>query len=617
MTGALRHRGPDGHGRYISGPVGLGHARLSIIDIERGTQPMSNEDGTVWTVYNGEIYNFKELKRELEGLGHVFRSDSDTEVIVHLYEQYGFECVSRLQGMFAFALWDENRKTLFCARDRVGIKPLYYTDTGKSFVFGSEIKALLQDADVARDVDHRVVDTFLTFTYVPGHETMIRGIRKLPPGHFLIVRDGKVTCRQYWDLKFPESPAPRSLESAAQELRSLLQSTVRDHMISDVPVGVLLSGGVDSTAILSCAAETTNRRLQTFTVGFSGAEFADERPFAELAAQRFGTEHHAISLSADNFMKSLDSFIWHMEEPVSEPPAIALHAVSQLARRHVKVVLSGEGGDEAFAGYETYRNLLLLERLKKLLGPRVSSHLSAAVGRLAGPLSLHRLNRYARLLPVPLSSYYYSRRSSPFAFFPRSRESVYAEFLHGVQHSHPPDMIRALFEKVRDQGSLNQMLYVDTKTWLPDDLLIKADKITMANSLELRVPLLDHKVLEFAASLPPGLKVSGISTKRVLKQAFKDKLPPEILKRKKVGFPVPIRRWLQTEMKTYVHDMLLSERFIGRGYVRRGAVEDILKRFSAGEPLVHEVFSLLTLELWHQHFLDAVPASTEPSLLSA
>ena len=325
------------------GPVALGHTRLSIIDLKTGAQPIANEDNTIWIVYNGEIYNFPILREQLLKQGHIFRTNTDTEVIIHLYEEHGVECLSMLNGMFAFALWDDRNKSLFCARDRVGIKPFYYADTGRAFLFGSEIKALLANPEMARQVNHAAIDTFLTFTYLPGNETLFRHIYKLEPGHYILVKDSRLTRKQYWDLKFVAPSRPLGFDDAAETLATLLRRTVKEHMISDVPVGVLLSGGVDSTVILSCAVEHTNRRMQTFTIGFEGAEFDDERPYAKMAADRYGTEHHAITISSGDFSEFLNDYIWHMEEPVCEPPAIALHYVSKLAREFVKVVLSGKG----------------------------------------------------------------------------------------------------------------------------------------------------------------------------------------------------------------------------------------------------------------------------------
>jgi len=367
MMAAIRHRGPDDEGTYFSGGVALGHLRLSIIDLHTGHQPISNEDGSLWIVFNGEIYNYRDLRQDLLQKGHTFSTATDTEVILHLYEEYGERFLEKLQGMFAFAIWDDANKTLLLARDRVGIKPLYYAASPSGVVFGSELKAILQDPSVRNDVDSSALGLFLTFQYVPGEHTTIQAIRKLLPGHYLVARQGRVAVRQYWDLQF--SPRPTPSNDLVPQLTTLLRDTVRSHMISDVPVGVLLSGGVDSTAMLSFATEVAQERMHTFTVGFTGIGATDERPYARLAAERFGSRHYETTFGASEFADFLPRYVWHMEEPVCEPPAVALFYVSKLAREHVKVLLSGEGGDEAFAGYPEYRNYSWLERAKSALGP--------------------------------------------------------------------------------------------------------------------------------------------------------------------------------------------------------------------------------------------------------
>src|SRR5208282_594876 len=350
MLHPMRHRGPDGQGIHLDGNAGLGHLRLSIIDLNTGAQPMTNEDGTNWIEFNGEIYNFQELREKLIAKGHAFRSQSDTEAIVHAYEEFGPDCVKELRGMFAFAIWDAKRRRLFAARDRVGIKPLYFCETGQAFHFASELKAIISDAAVPREINLPGIRKFLAFNYLPGTETLFKHIHKLPPGHFLTVEQGKVTQRQYWDLRFTQQRWQMPFDEATEELHGLLAATVRDHMIADVPVGILSSGGVDSSAILNFAIHATGKKIKTFTVGFDGNQVVDERPYARMSAERFGTEHYETSISEDDFWSFLPMYVWHMEEPVCEPPAVALFYVSRLARNHVKVLLSGEGGDEAFAG---------------------------------------------------------------------------------------------------------------------------------------------------------------------------------------------------------------------------------------------------------------------------
>jgi asparagine synthase (glutamine-hydrolysing) len=604
MADTIYHRGPDDEGYYVSGPIGLGFRRLSIIDLQSGHQPVSNEDDTIQIIFNGEIYNFQELRAFLLSKGHVFKTQSDTEVIVHLYEELGPQCLEKLRGMFAFALWDENTKTLFLARDRVGIKPLYYCLTDTALIFASEIKAILADPSIDREIAPEMIDRFLTFLYVPGQETLLKGIRKLAPGYYLLVRDGKAVIEQYWDLRFAAPSRSQSLKDAEADLLSLLAEAVALHMIADVPVGVLLSGGVDSTGVLSFAVHGTDKEISSFTVGFSGGEVADERPYARLAAERFGTQHHDMTISAKDFAAFLPQYVWHMEEPVCEPPAIALYYVSKLARNYVKVLLSGEGGDEAFAGYSNYRNLVWLERIKRGLSP-----LNGAVARgLSFADSLFHLPRVAKYVPLMndrFPDYYYSRTSNPYRYTGNRLGKVYStDFAQAIDREHTLEPVRELQAHVRGQNTLDAMLYIDTKTWLPDELLIKADKMTMANSVELRVPLLDHRVLEFAASLPPSFKLKGFTPKYILKKALSQKIPKEIRNRKKTGFPVPYESWLRNDLKDVVWAVLTDRRTVERGYFRKDAVEALLQANSNGTNYSKEIFSLLSFELWQRTFLE-------------
>ncbi|HEX8817755.1 MAG TPA: asparagine synthase (glutamine-hydrolyzing) [Terriglobales bacterium] len=604
MLQTIRHRGPDDRGTYFAPQIGLGHARLSIIDLNTGHQPICNEDGTVWIVFNGEIYNYRELRNFLLAKGHVLKTQSDTEVIVHLYEELGPRCVERLRGMFAFAIWNENDKSLFLARDRVGIKPLYYFLNEKTLVFGSEIKALLADPAVKRTLAPEVIDRFLTFLYVPGEQTLLQGIRKLAPGHFLLAKNGKVEVHQYWDLKFARQSPPLSLEDAEAQLSALLAESVELHMIADVPVGVLLSGGVDSTAVLSYAAERTGKKINTFTVGFSGSQVADERPYAKLAAEKYGSRQFEMTISAQDFATFLPQYVWHMEEPVCEPPAVALYYVSKLAREHVKVLLSGEGGDEAFAGYDNYRNLVWLERLKQLC-PAANRAISRGLSHLSSQTRSPRLARYAPLVNANFPDYYYSRTSTPYRYSGNGIGELYShDFLNSINREYSIEPVRRLLSTVSNQPVLNQMLYIDTKTWLPDDLLIKADKMTMANSLELRVPLLDHRLLEFAASLPPQYKLNRFTLKYIWKKALSKRVPAEILNRRKAGFPVPYASWLRRDLKDQVHSILSDRKTTQRGYFQPSAVENLMKANRDHGTHSKEIFSLVALELWHRMFLD-------------
>jgi asparagine synthase (glutamine-hydrolysing) len=617
MLDPISYRGPDGQGIHLDGPVGLGHLRLSFIDLSTGAQPMTNEDETVWIVFNGEIYNYRELRQRLVAKGHIFRTQSDTEVIIHLYEDLGQDCVRELRGMFGFAIWDSKRRRLFIARDRVGIKPVYYCQTGDALYFASELKAIIADPAVSREINPGAIRQFLAFYYVPGEDTLFKSIKKLLPGHTLTVENGKVTIQQFWDLKFTQDRWSQSFDDAVAELRELIGSTVRDHMIADVPVGILLSGGMDSSAVLSFAVQGTAKQIRTFTVGFDGDQVVDERPYARLVAKKFGTEHHDLSISAEDFWGFLPAYVSHMEEPICEPPAVALYYVSKLARKHVKALLSGEGGDEAFAGYPNYPNMMRLEQIGQTAGPfaRMAGAGVALAGRISGD---GRFERYGEALGQPLASQYFSRTAGPTTFFNQNaRRFLTADFFKNTASASAAQFIINLTRNMPDESLLNQMLYVDTKTWLPDDLLVKADKITMANSLELRVPLLDHLVLEFAASLPAEFKVRGRETKRILKKAFAGVLPPEVIRRKKAGFPVPYEKWMNCELRERIEDILLSDRAADRGYFVPDEVRRLLQANRSGGKYSKEVFSLLVLELWHREFVDHSHSSNGAPLISA
>lgn len=604
MLRVIQHRGPDEKGIHVSGQAGLAHSRLKIIDLTTGKQPLCNEDGTIWIVYNGEIYNFRELKHYLIQRGHQFKTATDTEVIVHLYEELGAECVRQLRGMFSFALWDDRTKTLVLARDRVGIKPLYWCRTHDALLFASEIKAILTDSTVHAEIDHGALDDFLTYFYVPGEKTLFHNIFKLKPGHYMTAKDGHITTVQFWDLSFAKQSL--TFGEATDNLEHLLSRTVSDHMISDVPVGVLLSGGVDSTGVLSFASENTRETIRTFTVGFDNG-CTDERPFARTAATAFGAHNYEITITAQDFWNCLPKYVWHMEEPVCEPPAIALYYVSKLAREHVTVLLSGEGGDEAFAGYQSYRNFSWLESMKRHVGSATLAG-GAIVERLATPGS--RYWKYGALSRMSLSDYYFSHSSGPYEYFNSTTQHLYSsEFLESTQDYEKASIAKRYFAAASGLDPLDQMLYVDTKTWLPDDLLIKADKMTMANSLELRVPLLDHQVLEFAASLPTDFKLNRFRTKHILKTALARRVPALILNRKKTGFPVPYTTWLTRDLHMNVADILLDTKTLSRGYFKRQAIEKLVTSRSHKTNYAKELFSLATLELWHRTFTEKAGAA--------
>jgi asparagine synthase (glutamine-hydrolysing) len=606
MTGSMAHRGPDDEGFYIRNGVGLGHRRLSIIDLSTGKQPIANEDGSVVVVFNGEIYNFESLRDSLLGKGHVFKTRSDTEVLVHSYEEYGEDFLQKLRGMFAFALWDDRNRTLLLARDRLGIKPLYFSTSPDWILFSSEIKGILQDAEFGSpEVNPEAIDSFLRCYFVPGQETIFRKIRRLLPGWYLKVSNGQIAERQYWDLKFGTKYYGLGMDVLKHKLDSLLRETVRGHMLSDVPVGFLLSGGVDSTALLSYAVNETNKNISTFTVGFSGQNFADEREYARMAARKYGTRHFDMTISSGDFQDFLPAYVWHMEELVCEPPAIALHYITKFASDYVKVLISGEGGDEAFAGYPNYATYPIIGRMGQFVGP-FRKPLSKVLKYFVENFKGGKYKKYGYVFGEEANKCYYSRTSGPFTLFNERWETIYSDYMKDIHFNNSGfnSIFDNYFLNLKDNSDLDKFLYVDSKTWLPDDLLIKADKITMANSVELRVPFLDHEIMEFAANIPPKYKVNGKTTKFIMKETFKGLIPNEILFRKKTGFPVPYEIWLRNELKASIKDILLDPKSLGRGYFNRIELENIIHDNNGNGSYSKEIFSLLVLEIWHKTFLD-------------
>jgi asparagine synthase (glutamine-hydrolysing) len=476
------------------------------------------------------------------------------------------------------------------------------------------MKAILVDPAVRREIDPALIDRFLTFYYVPGSSTLLRNFFKLEPGHWLALQDGKVQIQSYWDLDFQPTDDRKSTEALEKELIDILDEAVQMHMISDVPVGFLLSGGVDSTAMLSLASKKTDKPISSYVIGFSHPGVVDERPFARLAAERFRSQHYETCITAREFASFLPEYVWHMEEPVCEPASVALYYVSKLAKQYVKVLISGEGGDEAFGGYHIYMYIFWLEKIKRALGPlrATAGHTMDLIGRMSDS---RVLQKYAPLMNLDLDDHYLSRTSSPCGYFNRTPSTIYSsEMSQRMNKTLSTDVTRTLLSRRSDYGPLEKMLYVDTKTWLPDDLLIKADRMTMANSVELRVPFLDHKVLEFAARLPRNQKVRGWGMKYLLKKALVKHIPKEILARRKVGFPNPSASWLAHDLKDVVRDILLDSKATSRGYFRRQAVEELIERNSRSMRHTPEIFSLVVLELWHRAFVDSQQVSSETAL---
>ena len=608
MTAAIRHRGPDDEGFLFDGQLGMGMRRLSIIDLEGGAQPIASESGRHVTVFNGEIYNFRDLRAELETFGHLFRTRADTESVVHAYEQWGFASLARLNGMFGIALWDAADRTLILARDPYGIKPLYYHDDGLTLRFGSEIKSVLCDAAVPRRVDTGALDLFLTFSYVPSPNTAFEGIHKVPPGHALVCGPRGCTLRRF-HFAVPRDLDRRDEATLVAELRELIAAAVRRQMVADVPVGALLSGGVDSTAIATIMSRLTERPIDTFTVGFHRHEL-DETARARETARRLGSHHHEIVISADDYAEFLPRAVWHLEDLVATDSTLAYYRVCQLARRSVKVVLTGQGADEPFAGYPrhlgerygwVWRGLpaaardgaarTLVERL-----PR-NDRLKRAVHSLGTRDSLARMLAVWTIVDADLKQRLYLPDARP------TDRSASATSIWG------PD--------VRHLDGLSQMLYMDARLSLADNLLVYGDKMSMAVSLEARVPFLDLELMSFVERVPPHLKIRGLTRKYILRQAVRKWVPRDVLERKKVPFESPIDRWLRADLTQHVRELLLAGDSACMQYFRRETVEGMVAQHVSGrEDYRRALLSLIVFELWHDQFIRPSSASLHAGLLS-
>ena len=599
MGERLRHRGPDDHGVYVHGHVGLAHRRLSVLDLSAaGRQPMCNEDESVWIVFNGEIYNFGELRAQLASR-HTFRSRTDTEVVLHLYEEYGLNCVSMLRGMFAFAIWDGRAQRLVLARDRLGKKPLFYRVDEDGLGFASELKALVLNRPVP-DLDPVALHHYLTFQYIPAPWTIFRGICKLPPAHLLVYEDGKVTEHPYWTLRYDEKLAGRDERELREEFRSLLEESVRLRLISDVPLGAFLSGGVDSSSIVAIMSRLLDRPVKTFSIGFAEKEF-NELPYAAEVARQFGTEHQefVVEPSAVDILPALVSVY---DEPYADSSAIPTYYVSQLSRQFVTVVLNGDGGDELLAGYPRYRT----EGWDRLAA-RLPRGITAPLRTLGARVPAGRLSKGLARLGSPFARSYLARICY---FSPEEKADLYEpSFAARVAADDSYDLLLQWFRNVHATDLLDQLLSVDTHSYLPDDLLVKVDRATMAHGLEARSPFLDHRLMEFAASLPVDLKVRGGQGKYLLKAAMRGVLPDHILDRSKMGFGVPIDRWFRKDCRAFVRDTLLSSRALQRGYFRPDRVRAMLDAHQdGGSNYGYRLYALLMLELWHREYMDAAAA---------
>ena len=620
MTDVLAHRGPDGRGTHVDGSSGLGHRRLAIIDLSAAAaQPLANEDGSVLVAVNGEIYNFRELRDELVGRGHAFRSRSDSEVLVHMYEEAGDRFVERLRGMFAFALWDARRRRWLLARDRFGQKPLYYRLTERTLHFGSEVKAILQDPDVPRQADLRSLDAYLTYGYVPAPSTAFTGIRKLLPGHLLTVEaDGRHELRRYWRLRLsPKEPAAvtaRSRRQAEDRVLGLLDESTRLRMISDVPLGALLSGGIDSSAVVAsmCAARSGDSgSVKTFSLGFREPSY-DESAYAAEVAQHLGTDHHRLELTAEAFA-GLERIAWHYGEPFADPSCLPTFAVTALARRHVTVALTGDGADELFCGYRRYAAVRLEEEVRALPAPlralARSPTMTGLLRRTRRRALAVELDRSRNCRGLAVAHGYVARlQALDGGLKTRLYDGGFAERVDGWNACLP--LLRAI---ARSDGEAlaERCAHADVLTYLPDDILVKVDVASMAHGLECRAPLLDHVLAEYVASLPFGLKMRRLNRKAVLKGAVADRLPQRTLTRGKRGFNVPLRSWFRGSLEALLRETLLSRRASERGYFTRSAVEGMIDEHGRGVSDHQGVlFCLLMLELWHRLWIDPSPAGS-------
>jgi asparagine synthase (glutamine-hydrolysing) len=610
MADTLTHRGPDDEGFYASGEIGLAHRRLSIIDLESGHQPMTNEDGTVWVVFNGEIYNFGELQDGVEKKGHIFKTRSDTEVIVHLYEEYGENCFHYLRGMFAIAIWDQRKRKLLLARDRVGKKPLFYFHDGSRIVFASEIKALLKAPNVSRDINLEALSDYFSLLYIPAPKSIFKQIRKILPGHYLAVENGSVHERNYWDISFGKTvDVPE--DEWCERLLELYREAVRVRLISDVPIGAFLSGGVDSSSVVALMADVGGGTVTTCSIGFAEEEF-NELAYAREVAGCFKTDHHEQIVRPDA-VEVVEKLVWHYDEPFGDSSAIPTYYVSKAARERVTVALAGDGGDENFAGYRRYyfdrrenmlRGLLPGTIRESIFGTLASLYPKAdwAPRVFRGKATLQNLAR------SPVEAYF----RSVSAFAPELKQRVLDRDLLATLKSYDTlDLFRHYYERANTEDPLSRIQYLDIKTYLPDDILVKVDRASMAHSLEVRAPILDHKLMELAASIPSALKLKGINGKYIFKRALKDVLPEQVLQRPKMGFAVPLARWFRSDLKELAYSIIFSQ---AGGCLNEAAVEHIWKDHQRGfRNRSTELWTLLMFCLWQRQFTAGLLGITNRS----
>ncbi len=605
MNECIRHRGPDDDGFYCRENVALAMRRLSIIDIAHGKQPIHNADKTKWIVYNGETYNYRELRADLERRGHEFYTNSDTEVIVHLYDEYGADCVSHLRGMFAFAIWDERDKSLFLARDRVGKKPILYShQPNGDLIFGSEFTALLKHPNVSREIEPAAIDDYLSYSCIPAPQTAFKEIRKLEPAHWLRWKDGAIETRRYWQPDF-SGKIKITEQEAVEETTRILREATRLRMIAEVPLGAFLSGGVDSSLVVALMAQESSNRVKTFSIGFEEEDYS-ELKYARRVAEAVGAEYNEFIVKPDA-LEVLPTLVEHYGEPYADSSAIPTYYVSKETRRFVTVALNGDGGDESFAGYERYAAMQIAEKYNRLPAVLRKSLIEKTVNLIpSSEIKKSRLRdakRFLRSASLPKVERYFELVS---AFDAGAKKELYTrEFENEIAENDSARFLENWFAKANGAGILDATLLADQMTYLPNDLLVKVDIASMANSLEARSPLLDHKVVEFAASLPENLKMRRFETKSLLKKVAARLVPRDVVYRRKMGFGVPIGKWFRGEMKDFVRAVLLSEKSLRRGIIKPEMLEKYVGEHTSGErDHAAKLWTLLMLELWFQRFID-------------
>lgn len=604
MRDVIYYRGPDDGGLFVEGPIGLGHRRLSIIDVSHGQQPMFNEDGSCVIVYNGEIYNHGDYREDLTARGYKFQTHCDTETIIHLYEEYGARCVEYLRGMFAFAIWDKRKKEIFIARDRFGVKPLYYyLDDHGSLFFGSEIKTILEAGAVKAELNYNALPDQMANHGTSRDETLFRGIKRLLPGHTLGWKDGKLEIRKYWDISFEPKHEDRSDREFVDQWREMFRESVRLRLMADVPLGMFLSGGIDSSAIAAMMSGMVDEPIKTFSVGFSERE-ANELEYARVVARAFGTDHHEIVISPEQFFEALPRLVWHEDEPIGFLASVPLYFVSKLAQEHVKVVLTGEGSDEILAGYGRYQKAVTLlnygEKYETYTPGFLRDVVRGGVATLPGVLN-RKLNRTFLSREADIENLFFDN----FSVFSKSMQAglLSDETKARIDDLNPYAGQNSWLEQTDASDLLDKLLYVDTKAYL-HELLMKQDQMSMAASIESRVPFLDHKLVEFTGRMPERMKLRGKTTKWVLREAMKGILPDEILNRPKMGFPVPVGGWFRNEFKHIVDEYVLSERALGRGIFSPEYVRQLVAAHNAGENHDERLWALVNFEIWHRQFID-------------